>query len=339
MSTVIHEQVERARRGEHPGVVARMRSGWAVLHEWQFPAGWCVLLADPVVGTLNDLGGESRRVFLEDMALLGDAVLRATGALRINYEMLGNQAPALHAHVVPRLESESEAMLRQPVWLYPASEREDPAHRFGIDKHEGLRRSIAGAIGAQEAKRAEGVLMWQRAASFAARAHAGQVRKDGATPYCAHPFRVAMTVRDVFGCDDWVCVAAALLHDTIEDTPVDYDDIAEGFGDEVARCVVAVTKDMRLAEAERERAYDEQIRAADWRAKLVKLADVYDNISDRLSRTDEWSARRLVDRAERAIALAESEREHPWVGGAIEAVRAMVGDALDDRKGVEGVRA
>ena len=53
------------------------------------------------------------------------------------------------------------------------------------------------------------------------RAHAGQVRKDGRTPYVAHCFRVTMTVRDVFGCTDPVCLCAALLHDTIEDTGVD----------------------------------------------------------------------------------------------------------------------
>jgi len=46
--------------------------------------------------------------------------------------------------------------------------------------------------------------LWREAAGFAARMHAGQFRKDKQTPYIAHPFRVAMTVRDVFGIDDLV---------------------------------------------------------------------------------------------------------------------------------------
>ena len=79
--------------------------------------------------------------------------------------------------------------------------------------------------------------LWQRAASFAARAHAGQVRKDGVTPYFAHPVRVAMIVREVFGCDDEVALAAAFLHDTIEDTRTDYDDLLGAFGPRVADCV------------------------------------------------------------------------------------------------------
>jgi guanosine-3',5'-bis(diphosphate) 3'-pyrophosphohydrolase len=65
------------------------------------------------------------------------------------------------------------------------------------------------------------------AISFAARAHRHQIRKDGLTPYVAHPFRACMTVRDVFGIEDPVVLAATVLHDTIEDTTTDYDDLAE----------------------------------------------------------------------------------------------------------------
>jgi guanosine-3',5'-bis(diphosphate) 3'-pyrophosphohydrolase len=105
-------------------------------------------------------------------------------------------------------------------------------------------------------------LLWPKAASFAARYHQNQMRKDGKTPYIAHPFRVAMTVRDVFGVDDPVALAAALLHDVIEDTTADYDDLDREFGSEVARVVASLTKDMRLPEKEREAAYDRQLATA-----------------------------------------------------------------------------
>jgi (p)ppGpp synthase/HD superfamily hydrolase len=167
--------------------------------------------------------------------------------------------------------------------------------------------------------------LWQRAAAFAARAHLGQVRKDGVTPYAAHPFRVAMTVRDVFGCDDPVCLAAALLHDAIEDCGVDYDDLLEGFGAEVADCVAALSKDDRLREDLREPAYDEQLRAADWRARLVKLGDVFDNTCDRLTRVDNPSTRKLVRRCERALAIARETPDPPAaLARAIDAVEALV---------------
>jgi hypothetical protein len=145
---------------------------------------------------------------------------------------------------------------------------------------------------------------WQQAASLAARFHQGQVRKDGKTPYIAHPFRVAMTVRDVFGVDDPVALAAALLHDVIEDTTADYDDLNKHFGAEVADVVAALTKDMRMPESLREAAYDRQLAAAAWQARLVKLADVYDNVSDCL---DGVMRKKAVEKARRAVAHAGSE--------------------------------
>src|SRR3954467_9177362 len=93
------------------------------------------------------------------------------------------------------------------------------------------------------------------AAGFAARAHRHQFRKDGLTPYAAHPFRVCLIVRHGFGIGDPEFLAAALLHDTIEDTTTDFDDLEERFGARVAGWVAALSKDTRLPDAEREAAY------------------------------------------------------------------------------------
>lgn len=118
------------------------------------------------------------------------------------------------------------------------------------------------------------------AVSYAARAHRNQMRKDGQTPYAAHPFRVCLIVRHVFDIDDPDYLAAALLHDTIEDTTTDYDDLAEHFGDTIAANVAALSKDMRLAEDEREAAYMATLAAAGPAVKVAKLADIFDNLSD-----------------------------------------------------------
>jgi len=118
------------------------------------------------------------------------------------------------------------------------------------------------------------------AAAFAARAHRHQVRKDRETPYVSHVFRVCLVVRQVFGFDDPRVLAAALLHDTIEDTATDCDDLIERFGPDVARWVAALTKDMRLPHDDREAAYVRTLAAADWQVKVCKLADVYDNLAD-----------------------------------------------------------
>ncbi len=118
------------------------------------------------------------------------------------------------------------------------------------------------------------------AAAFAARAHKNQIRKDGQTPYISHPFRVCLVVRHIFGFDDPKMLTAAILHDTIEDTTTDFDDIIERFGPVVAKWVVALTKDMRLENDVREAEYAKGLAAADWQVKVLKLADVYDNAGD-----------------------------------------------------------
>ena|SRR5947209_7254596 len=118
------------------------------------------------------------------------------------------------------------------------------------------------------------------AVAFAARAHQGQQRKDGKTPYASHPFRVCLVVRHVFGFDDRRMLIAALLHDTIEDTTTDFDGLAEAFGREVAEWVAFLSKDKRRPDDQRERAYIEGLRAAPWQVQVCKLADVYDNLQD-----------------------------------------------------------
>lgn len=130
MSTLIHHRVELARQGKNPTVICQMPSGWAVLSDSQVTRGYCILLSDPVVPGLNDLGEVARLAFLGDMAHLGDALLKVTGAMRINYEILGNSEPALHAHVIPRYDTEEETLKRKPIWFtdFASAPKFDPQH-------------------------------------------------------------------------------------------------------------------------------------------------------------------------------------------------------------------
>jgi diadenosine tetraphosphate (Ap4A) HIT family hydrolase len=118
IQTVIHQQVVAAREGKEPRVAARLASGWVLFGERQFVRGYVLLLPDPVVPTLNALGARERSQFLVDMARVGDALLKITNALRINYAILGNQDPALHAHVIPRYADEPEALRTAHPWAH-----------------------------------------------------------------------------------------------------------------------------------------------------------------------------------------------------------------------------
>jgi diadenosine tetraphosphate (Ap4A) HIT family hydrolase len=93
-----------------------MASGWAVVGNIPLLPGYCLLLPDPVVPSLNDPTTEGRITYLRDMARLGDALLEVTGAFRINDEILGNTVPELHAHIIPRYAHEPEERRRGPAW-------------------------------------------------------------------------------------------------------------------------------------------------------------------------------------------------------------------------------
>jgi diadenosine tetraphosphate (Ap4A) HIT family hydrolase len=140
MSTLIHERVELAKQGLSPQVICRLRSGWAVLGDSQFIAGYSLLLPDPVVPSLNDLSPDQRVQFLLDMTAIGDALLATTDAYRINYEILGNTEPALHVHIFPRRMTEPDQYRFGPVFAYPNAERQSRA--FDPSRDDRLLRSL-----------------------------------------------------------------------------------------------------------------------------------------------------------------------------------------------------
>jgi diadenosine tetraphosphate (Ap4A) HIT family hydrolase len=145
MTTAIHHLVDACRGGSEL-VVARLRSGWAVMGERQVLPGYCLLLPDPVVPHLNALEPSARDLFMSDLGRLGDAVLAATSAVRINYAIFGNLEPALHAHVHPRYAYEPPAMRTNNPWAYDWSE----APSFDVAAHaavrDAIRRELAAAI-------------------------------------------------------------------------------------------------------------------------------------------------------------------------------------------------
>jgi guanosine-3',5'-bis(diphosphate) 3'-pyrophosphohydrolase len=120
-----------------------------------------------------------------------------------------------------------------------------------------------------------------RAAAFAADKHRDQRRKDvAATPYINHPLELARILSIEGGVTDAVTIAAALLHDTIEDTETTAAELEEQFGSEIRSIVEEVTDDKTLSKPDRKRMQVEHAAHASHKAKLVKLADKIANLRD-----------------------------------------------------------
>ena len=121
----------------------------------------------------------------------------------------------------------------------------------------------------------------QRAYVFAAKAHEGQFRLSG-EEYIEHPVAVARILTELEG--DAQTLAAALLHDVVEDTSITLDDIKREFGDDIARLVDGVTKLIRIRFHSRMEEQVSNLRkmflamAEDWRVVIIRLADRLHNL-------------------------------------------------------------
>ena len=135
-----------------------------------------------------------------------------------------------------------------------------------------------------------------RAYELAAEAHTGQLRKSG-EPYIAHPIAVARIVADL-GLDD-TTIAAALLHDAVEDTGIELSELEELFGAEVATIVDGVTKLDRLHFDSKEAQQAATMRkmlvamARDLRVLIIKLADRLHNMRT-LAALPGWKQERIA---------------------------------------------
>ena len=109
-----------------------------------------------------------------------------------------------------------------------------------------------------------------RAQIFAKEKHKQQTRDDGKTPYWKHLHKVVKNLENL-GITDESIICAGWLHDTIEDTDTDYDDIYELFEKKTADIVATVTKDTRMIKKNREKAYYLQLKRGTWHAQVVKL--------------------------------------------------------------------
>ncbi|MEO8042663.1 MAG: HD domain-containing protein [Acidobacteriota bacterium] len=132
------------------------------------------------------------------------------------------------------------------------------------------------------------------AASFAAKKHKDQKRKgDDAEPYINHPLEVANLLTNIGQVDDADMIVAALLHDTVEDCGVSFEEIKAKFGSVVANYVRELTDDKSLPKAERKRLQIEHAPHLSHGAKQIKLADKISNIRDITANPpDGWSVER-----------------------------------------------
>lgn len=159
-----------------------------------------------------------------------------------------------------------------------------------------------------------------QALEFAAEKHRGQVRKDAeGTPYIQHPIALASLLWEA-GIHDAEVLAAAILHDTIEDTGTTHDELEKRFNRSVADLVAEVSDDKRLPKSVRKQKQIEHASHISPRAALIKLADKISNLRDvAKSPPADWSIERRREYFEWARAVIERvPGKHPRLAALFE---------------------
>lgn len=153
------------------------------------------------------------------------------------------------------------------------------------------------------------------ALSYASKMHAQQRRKDKeASPYINHPIDVANILVTVGNIQDTSVLAAAILHDTIEDTEASEADLIERFGEDIASLVMECTDDKSLPKDRRKQLQIEHAPHKSPRAKHIKIADKISNVRDLSSSPPkDWPTERVreyLDWSEKVVnGLGETNQD------------------------------
>lgn len=149
--------------------------------------------------------------------------------------------------------------------------------------------------------------LYRRALVFAAEAHKEQHVPGSARPYVTHPVEVAAEVTAQIAVEPVehpdLAVLCALLHDTVEDTPVTVETLAAIFGEAVARGVAALSKDANLPKEERMADSLRRIRQEPREVWMVKLADRIVNLAEP---PQYWSREKVMAYRDEAVSIADA---------------------------------
>ncbi len=149
-----------------------------------------------------------------------------------------------------------------------------------------------------------------RAAAFAAWKHRDQRRKDAkASPYINHPIALTDVLWTEGHVRDPIVIAAALLHDTMEDTETRKQELSGTFGTEVAGIVEEVTDIKWLKKRSRDKVQGSRASRSSTEAKLVKLADKICNLRDVIARPSrDWTLERKREYFDKAKYVVDQVR-------------------------------
>ena len=129
---LVCDRIKMIKENKNPYFVKELETGYVVIGDNQHFRGYSLFLCKEHKTELFHLDDSTKTKFLEEMSLVAEAVSRAFGAEKMNYELLGNGDTHLHWHLFPRVSGDLEGYGNHgkgPVWWYPMEKMYDEANR------------------------------------------------------------------------------------------------------------------------------------------------------------------------------------------------------------------
>lgn len=120
-SCFVCDRIEQIKQGTNPYFVKELETGYVVIGDFQFFKGYTLLLCKDHVSELHQLDRGFRLKFLEEMAIVSEAVWNWVSPKILNYEALGNLVEHLHWHIFPRYANDPNP--KGPIWQITRDER------------------------------------------------------------------------------------------------------------------------------------------------------------------------------------------------------------------------
>jgi len=137
---LICERVAQIKTNENPFFIKELETGYVVLGDYQLFRGYTLFIYKEHQSELHQLSTQKRQKFLEEMAVVAEAVYRAVKPRKMNYELLGNTEKHMHWHLFPRYKD--DPMPNRAVWCVDPKIRNASYNRAGKKTINILKRLI-----------------------------------------------------------------------------------------------------------------------------------------------------------------------------------------------------
>ena len=136
----ICDRIESIKKGTNPFLVTELPTSYIVIGDRQFFKGYSLVLSKYHVAELHDLTHEVRSQFLNEMALVAEAVCHAFKPDKLNYELLGNTDRHLHWHLFPRYKTDPNP--KYPIWSENNFKRHSESPTVNPEELEELKQKL-----------------------------------------------------------------------------------------------------------------------------------------------------------------------------------------------------